>query len=269
MFNKKAIAALAAGATLVSGLAFAAPAMAEQPTGGKNVPQAPKDPKAPQTPKDPKAPTGDQGKDKKDPKAPAAGDKGKDKKNPTVLENIDKSKAFDNFLNGSEKGDIVDGALSTLNGRGAADVAKARSKANEATAALNTLKAKWADMLAQAAYLDAEGEHEAAAALREAYYTNVPFLDSISAATKTEKEAKDELAKAEKAYKESKERFAKFLNNLGGKKADVKKSDKKSDKKDDSKKAAPLAKTGAAVALAAVAASVLAGMGAALRKIRH
>ena len=33
--------------------------------------------------------------------------------------------------------------------------------------------------------------------------------------------------------------------------------------------AAPLAKTGAAVALAAVAASVLAGMGAALRKIRH
>ena len=32
---------------------------------------------------------------------------------------------------------------------------------------------------------------------------------------------------------------------------------------------APLAKTGAAVALAAVAASVLAGMGAALRKIRH
>ena len=251
MFNKKAIAALAAGATLVSGLAFAAPAFAEAPAAPKTD-----------------AAAGDQGKDKKDPKAPAAGDKGKDKKNPTVLENIDKSKAFDNFLNGSEKGDIVDGALSTLNGRGAADVAKARSKANEATAALNTLKAKWADMLAQAAYLDAEGEHEAAAALREAYYTNVPFLDSISAATKTEKEAKDELAKAEKAYKESKERFAKFLNNLGGKKADVKKSDKKSDKKAD-KKAAPLAKTGAAVALAAVAASVLAGMGAALRKIRH
>ena len=46
------------------------------------------------------------------------------------------------------------------------------------------------------------------------------------------------------------------------------KADKKSDKKAD-KKSAPLAKTGAAVALAAVAASVLAGMGAALRKIRH
>ena len=264
MFNKKAIAALAAGATLVSGLAFAAPAFAEAPAAPKTDAAAGDQGK---DKKDPKAPAaGD--KDKKDPKAPAAGDKGKDKKNPTVLENIDKSKAFDNFLNGSEKGDIVDGALSTLNGRGAADVAKARSKANEATAAWNTLEAKWADMLAQAAYLDAEGEHEAAAALREAYYTNVPFLDSISAATKTEKEAKDELAKAEKAYKESKERFAKFLNNLGGKKADVKKSDKKSDKKAD-KKAAPLAKTGAAVALAAVAASVLAGMGAALRKIRH
>ena len=53
-----------------------------------------------------------------------------------------------------------------------------------------------------------------------------------------------------------------------GQKVDDKANDKKSDKKSD-KKAAPLAKTGAAVALAAVAASVLAGMGAALRKIRH
>ena len=44
---------------------------------------------------------------------------------------------------------------------------------------------------------------------------------------------------------------------------------KKSDAKKCADKAAPLAKTGAAVALAAVAASVLAGMGAALRKIRH
>ena len=251
MLNKKAIAAFAAGATLLSGFAFAAPAMADS----ANLPQTAIE------------------NAKKQEKADAAElakkvEENKAKENKAVLDNLDKSKAFDNFLNGSEKGDIVDGALSTLNGRGAADVAKARSKANEATAALNTLKAKWADMLAQAAYLDAEGEHEAAAALREAYYTNVPFLDSISAATKTEKEAKDELAKAEKAYKESKERFAKFLNNLGGKKADVKKSDKKSDKKAD-KKAAPLAKTGAAVALAAVAASVLAGMGAALRKIRH
>ena len=47
------------------------------------------------------------------------------------------------------------------------------------------------------------------------------------------------------------------------------KADKKADKKADAKKAAPLAKTGAVVALAAVAASVLAGMGVALRKIRH
>ena len=248
MFNKKAIAAFAAGATLVSGLAFAAPAMAEQPAGGKNVPQVTKDPKGTQTPKDPKGT-----------QTPA-----------DVLGNIDKSKAFDNYLNARENGDIVSGSLSTLNGRGAVDVAKAKSNANEATAALNALKAKWADMLTQAAYLDAEGEHEAAAALRKAYYTNVPFLDSISAATKTEKEAKDELAKAEKAYKESKERFAKFLDNLGGVKANDKKSDKKAnDKKSSEKKAAPLAKTGAAVALAAVAASVLAGMGAALRKIRH
>ena len=44
---------------------------------------------------------------------------------------------------------------------------------------------------------------------------------------------------------------------------------KKSEAKKCADKAAPLAKTGAAVALAAVAASVLAGMGAALRKIRH
>ena len=250
MFNKKAIAALAAGATLVSGLAFAAPAMAETKLPADVIENAKKQEQA-----------------DKDELAKKV-EENKAKENKAVLDNLDKSKAFDNFLNGSEKGDIVDGALGTLNGRGAAEVSAARSKANEATAALNALKAKWADMLAQADYLDAEGEHEAAAALRKSYYTNVPFLDSISAATKNEKEAKDELAKAEKAYKESKERFAKFLNNLGGNKADVKKSDKKADKKSD-KKAAPLAKTGAAVALAAVAASVLAGMGVALRKIRH
>ena len=252
MLNKKAIAAFAAGATLLSGFAFAAPAMADS----ANLPQTAIE------------------NAKKQEKADAAElakkvEENKAKENKAVLDNLDKSKAFDNFLNGSEKGDIVNGSLGTLNGRGAAEVSAARSKANEATAALNALKAKWADMLAQADYLDAEGEHEAAAALRKSYYTNVPFLDSISAATKTEKEAKDELAKAEKAYKESKERFAKFLNNLGGKKADVKKSDKKADKKAADKKAAPLAKTGAAVALAAVAASVLAGMGVALRKIRH
>lgn len=255
MLNKKAIAAFAAGATLLSGFAFAAPAMADS----ANLPQTAIE------------------NAKKQEKADAAElakkvEENKAKENKAVLDNLDKSKAFDNFLNGSEKGDIVNGSLGILNGRGAAEVSAARSKANEATAALNALKAKWADMLAQADYLDAEGEHEAAAALRKAYYTNVPFLDSISAATKNEKEAKDELAKAEKAYKESKERFAKFLNNLGGKKADVKKSDKKADKKAAAKTpvaAAPLAKTGAAVALAAVAASVLAGMGAALRKIRH
>ncbi|MFU0513495.1 hypothetical protein ACMZ7O_04135 [Gardnerella greenwoodii] len=247
MFNKKAIAALAAGATLLSGLAFAAPAMADAKLPADAIANAKKQEQA-----------------DKDELAKKV-EENKAKENKAVLDNLDKSKAFDNFLNGSEKGDIVNGSLSTLNGRGAAEVSAARSKANEATAALNALKAKWADMLAQADYLDAEGEHEAAAALRKSYYTNVPFLDSISAATKTEKEAKDELAKAEKAYKESKERFAKFLNNLGGKKADVKKSDKKA----DAKKAAPLAKTGAAVALAAVAASVLAGMGVALRKVRH
>ena len=52
----------------------------------------------------------------------------------------------------------------------------------------------------------------------------------------------------------------------------VKEAAKKAEAKKSAKKApaaAPLAKTGAAVALAAVAASVLAGMGAALRKIRH
>ncbi|MDF0753502.1 hypothetical protein [Gardnerella greenwoodii] len=54
----------------------------------------------------------------------------------------------------------------------------------------------------------------------------------------------------------------KILEETSSKKNDAKKADAK-------KSAAPLAKTGAAVALAAVAASVLAGMGAALRKIRH
>ncbi|WP_267895280.1 hypothetical protein [Gardnerella leopoldii] len=38
MLNKKAIAAFAAGATLVSGLVFAAPAMAEPPVNGGSTP---------------------------------------------------------------------------------------------------------------------------------------------------------------------------------------------------------------------------------------
>ena len=155
MFNKKAIAALAAGATLLSGLAFAAPAMADAKLPADAIANAKKQEQA-----------------DKDELAKKV-EENKAKENKAVLDNLDKSKAFDNFLNGSEKGDIVNGSLSTLNGRGAAEVSAARSKANEATAALNALKAKWADMLAQADYLDAEGEHEAAAALRKSYYLSL------------------------------------------------------------------------------------------------
>ncbi|EIK83277.1 hypothetical protein CGSMWGv00703Bmash_05070, partial [Gardnerella pickettii 00703Bmash] len=47
--NKKAIAAFAAGATLLAGFAMAAPAFAETPTAPKKD-QTPADPKKDQTP---------------------------------------------------------------------------------------------------------------------------------------------------------------------------------------------------------------------------
>ncbi len=183
MLNKKAIAALAAGATLVSGLAFAAPAMAEEPGAGAQNPPAENKP----------------AENKPAENKPAAQDE-KD----------------DNWLYETED----PGALADrLNAEKAAKVAADEKDKSEHT----------------------------------------PFGNMDT-----------DYKKCVKLYGEDSlecKAVADYLKRHG-QKVDDKANDKKSDKKSD-KKAAPLAKTGAAVALAAVAASVLAGMGAALRKIRH
>lgn len=189
MLNKKAIAALAAGATLVSGLAFAAPAMAEEPGAGAQNPPAANKP----------------AENKPAENKPAAQDE-KD----------------DNWQYETED----PGALADrLNAEKAAKVA----------------------------------------ADEKDKYEHTPFGNMDT-----------DYKKCVKLYGEDSlecKAVADYLKRHGQKvddKANDKKSDKKSEaKKSSEKKAAPLAKTGAAVALAAVAASVLAGMGAALRKIRH
>ncbi|WP_421777229.1 peptidase [Gardnerella sp. DNF01180P] len=177
MLNKKAIAALAAGATLVSGLAFAAPAMAEEPGAGVQNPPAENKPAA---------------QDEKD----------------------------DNWL----------------------------YKTEDSQALADRLNKEKADKEAKAKAEDEKDKSE-----------HTPFGNMDT-----------DYKKCVKLYGEDSlecKAVADYLKRHG-QKVDDKANDKKSDKKSD-KKAAPLAKTGAAVALAAVAASVLAGMGAALRKIRH
>ena len=176
MLNKKAIAAFAAGATLLSGLAFAAPAFAE-----------------------------------------GAGDQTTPKTDQTTPKNDQTANDDDNWQYETED----PGALADrLNAEKAAKVA----------------------------------------ADEKDKYEHTPFGNMDT-----------DYKKCVKLYGEDAlecKAVADYLKRHG-QKVDDKANDKKSDKKSEAKKAAPLAKTGAAVALAAVAASVLAGMGAALRKIRH
>ena len=203
MLNKKAIAALAAGATLVSGLAFAAPAMAD---GDQTAPKT-----------DQTAPKADQGK------APAAGEQGK-------------------APAGGEQG-------------------KAPAAGDEATYDKSFYKTEDSQALADRLNKEKKEKEEKAKAEDEKdKYEHSPFGNKDM-----------DYKKCVKLYgKDSLEckAVADYLKRHG-QKVDDKTNDKKSDKKAEAKKAAPLAKTGAAVALAAVAASVLAGMGVALRKIRH
>ena len=180
MLNKKAIAALAAGATLVSGLAFAAPAMAEEPGAGAQNPPAANKP----------------AENKLAENKPAAQDE-KD----------------DNWQYETED----PGALADrLNAEKAAKVA----------------------------------------ADEKDKYEHTPFGNMDTDYKKCVKLYGEDSLEC-KAVADYLKRHGQNVDDT----AAVKESDKKA--------AAPLAKTGAAVALAAVAASVLAGMGAALRKIRH
>ncbi|WP_421775880.1 peptidase [Gardnerella sp. KA00288] len=212
MFNKKAIAALAAGATLVSGLAFAAPAMAD---GDQTAPKT-----------DQTAPKADQGK------APAAGEQGK-------------------APAGGEQGKAP----------AAGEQGKAPAAGDEATYDKSFYKTEDSQALADRLNKEKKEKEEKAKAEDEKdKYEHSPFGNKDM-----------DYKKCVKLYgKDSLEckAVADYLKRHG-QKVDDKTNDKKSDKKAEAKKAAPLAKTGAAVALAAVAASVLAGMGVALRKIRH
>ena len=194
MLNKKAIAALAAGATLVSGLAFAAPAMAEEPGAGAQNPPAANKPAENKPAENKPAENKPAAQDEKD----------------------------DNWLYEPE------------------------------------------DSQALADRLNAEKAAKIAADEKDKY-EHTPFGNMDT-----------DYKKCVKLYGEDSlecKAVADYLKRHGQKvddKANDKKDDKKAGKKAAGKKAAaPLAKTGAAVALAAVAASVLAGMGAALRKIRH
>ncbi|MDK6295829.1 peptidase [Gardnerella swidsinskii] len=188
MLNKKAIAALAAGATLVSGLAFAAPAMAEEPGAGAQNPPAENKP----------------AENKPAENKPAAQDE-KD----------------DNWQYETED----PGALADrLNAEKAAKVA----------------------------------------ADEKDKYEHTPFGNMDTDYKKCVKLYGEDSLEC-KAVADYLKRHGQNVDDT----AAVKESDKKAGKKAGKKAAAPLAKTGAAVALAAVAASVLAGMGAALRKIRH
>ena len=302
MFNKKAIAALAAGATLVSGLAFAAPAMADevedlskQLTATVNA----------------------------DPSLKATMDKLNEKLKKDNTGEITATKVGDGVntnINNAEAAvsastDLVKKLNQTPKGK---EVVKQlnivqyyynkienmilglRDKLGDCNYLRHTLpqlKALLADLNAQykalqtawTAYYDAREANRYVDQSRPAEEQAVTVdMHAASDISKSLVEAKQDetqvlIDKANADVKEVEGKLAdckaavdKFIggvhdgiNKLSGAK-DAKKADKKADKKAaDKKAAAPLAKTGAAVALAAVAASVLAGMGAALRKIRH
>ncbi|APW19187.1 peptidase [Gardnerella swidsinskii] len=228
MLNKKAIAAFAAGATLLSGLAFAAPAFAEgtgdqtTPKTDQTTPKTDQGKKADQGKKDDQSKKADQGKKDDQSKKADQGKKDDQSKKADQGKKDDQSKKDDNWQYETED----PGALADrLNAEKAAKVA----------------------------------------ADEKDKYEHTPFGNMDT-----------DYKKCVKLYGEDAlecKAVADYLKRHGQKvddKANDKKSDKKSEaKKSSEKKAAPLAKTGAAVALAAVAASVLAGMGVALRKIRH
>jgi len=294
MFNKKAIAALAAGATLVSGLAFAAPAMADevedlskQLTATVNA-----DPSLKAT------------MDKLNGKLNAL--PGADKIN-SAATSVDASTDLTKKLPKAPKGNGGNGVINEIN-----IIKYYRNKIENMLVALRNqlgdcnylrhtlpqLKALLADLNAQykalqtawTAYYDAREANRTVDLSRPAEEQAVTVdMHAASDISKSLVEAKQDetqvlIDKANADVKEVEGKLAdckaavdKFIggvhdgiNKLSGAKDAKKAADKKADKKAaDKKAAAPLAKTGAAVALAAVAASVLAGMGVALRKIRH
>ena len=294
MFNKKAIAALAAGATLVSGLAFAAPAMADEVEDLSKQLEATVN---------------------ADPSLKATMDKLNEKlkkDNTGTIKAEDLGNGVNANINNAENAvnastDLVKKLNQTPKGK---EVVKQlnivqyyynkiesmilglRDKLGDCNYLRHTLpqlKALLADLNAQykalqtawTAYYDAREANRTVDLSRPAEEQAVTVdMHAASDISKSLVEAKQDetqvlIDKANADVKEVEGKLAdckaavdKFIggvhdgiNKLTGAKDAKKAADKKA--------AAPLAKTGAAVALAAVAASVLAGMGVALRKIRH
>ena len=269
MLNKKAIAALAAGATLLSGFAFAAPAMAED-SWSHVLPGGDPDAPAAVTP----AP------------APKAEDMTAEPGNENLYTNyqglttvfakhgLTNVAAYDALLDKLEFGLKQTGwanILKNFGGDNCAYLGKLRNQLKKAVAHYGHVEAAVKDILAElnADYKDAQKAEDWDAA-------KVIKAD-LAAASKLLKVADNNRTRAA-AILDSANDHAKDLScDTGAKEVlDAMKKAGNFPGKPAAKApakapaaAAPLAKTGAAVALAAVAASVLAGMGVALRKIRH
>ena len=244
MFNKKAIAALAAGATLVSGLAFAAPAFAAGFSGygsGTNgdvtehgTTEQLGDTTQTDSPAVPK-----KASDMRFGEASKFDEKGIKATDYPAYENPVYNEGYNPEYSKHA------GAVEAKNN----ELVRLYNKKIEKIYACGTADA----LIADKAKCVAEMEKE-----KENFVNN--RLPSLS---------------TEDVYgpRDSKNRTVmKSHRPIDGDKPEAKKAEDKKvapAKAAGKKAAAPLAKTGAAVALAAVAASVLAGMGAALRKIRH
>ncbi|EIK87988.1 hypothetical protein CGSMWGv6119V5_00552 [Gardnerella vaginalis 6119V5] len=294
MFNKKAIAALAAGATLVSGLAFAAPAMAgdvedlsKQLTATINA-----DPSLKAT------------MDKLNGKLNALPDAGKIN---SAAASVDASKDLSGKLPKSPKDNGGNDVINEIN-----IIKYYRTKIENMLVALRNqlgdcnylrhtlpqLKALLADLEAHykalqtawTAYYDAREANRFVDQSRDQEEQDITVdMHTASDISKSLVEAEQDktqilIDKTSAEVKEAEGKLAackaavdKFIGGVhdginkltGAKDAKAPAKAAKAQAAASKKAAAPLAKTGAAVALAAVAASVLAGMGAALRKIRH
>ena len=286
MFNKKAIAALAAGATLVSGLAFAAPAMADgaycvNPITGNTVPCEP-------APVPPKSDDGVPGTPAEDPES-------HDPNNSDLLQHNYKGEFVEILKRLETNVHLYDALLQKLEatqahgwddlikgmGNTCAYLKDIRRKLEKAVLHYGHVEATVKDFQAELEQdlkdAVAKGDFVEAHEVQQLQAKVAPLL-KVADNNRTRAAALLDSAR-DHAKDQSCDTGAKdILNamkkepNFPGKKSAAKApaaAAAKAQAAAPKKAAAPLAKTGAAVALMAVAASVLAGMGAALRKIRH
>ena len=288
MFNKKAIAALAAGATLVSGVAFAAPAMADgeycvNPITGNTVPCEP-------APVPPKSDDGVPGTPAEDPES-------HDSNNSDLLQHNYKGEFVEILKRLETNVHLYDALLQKLEATQAHGWDDLIKGMGNTCAYLKDIRRKlekavlhYSNVKVAVEGFKAELEQDMKDALAKADYVEAQQVkDLLAKVEPLLTVAKQNLSRAnalldsarDHAKDQSCDTGAKdILNamkkepNFPGKKSAAKapaaaKAEAKAQAAAPKKAAAPLAKTGAAVALMAVAASVLAGMGAALRKIRH